>query len=815
MALQIRRGTNAERLTFTPLQGELIYTTDTKAVFVGDGVTQGGTSVGGESGSSNAFSTVSVTGQSNIVASGASTLRFAAGSNITLTTNPGTGTVTISSTAGGGGATSLDGLLDVAILNPQLDQIIKYNGTTWVNETIEFAGGGIDSLQDDATPTLGGNLNLNSNNINGTGNINIVGTLTSTDLKVSDSLNPILTIAETSASVGTVTMRENSDLKILANTMFVGDLTKSTSLRIFTIDVANTEALSLRTYFNGGIGTNDLTLIRARGVGATPVAVQPGDQIYRIKFKGYDGATFTETAQIFSEVDGPVNSGVVPGNLKFATADSLGVIRSAMTINSSHVVNVNYGLNTTGGDVNLINSNPNFLSFQTDQAAKVLSFTKYRGSAAAPATVSAGDYIYSIRWSGYNGEDAKISSQIRGEVGSTVSGTAVSGRLRLMTADSSGNLKTSLEITDDQTAQFNYAVLVNGGNLTLQNSSTVINTTDVGQATKFFTFRKARGTTETPLAVETGDFLYQLRWSGYDGAGYFASAQVRAEADSTISTGIVSGRLKFLTADTSGAMTTAMEIGDDQLVKFNKGFTMTGASANIEVFNNAQGTNTIVFRKARGTQTVPAAVQNNDYLYALRWSGFDGADYFSAAQIRGEIDGTVSTGVVPGRLRLQATNSTGTVETTATFGNTRIQLFKDVAIDSTTETAVEHRITGTARLLESVAAADYSQVVSNAAEVFTAYAYASSTYRAAKFVFTVTRGSGDVRIQEVLVANTSSTVSPSYATPTTIGDDPLSAVLVDYDAGSGGQVRLRLTTDTGNLAEEITKVTVQVTLFRS
>jgi hypothetical protein len=42
MALQIRRGTDAQRLTITPAEGELIYTTDTKMLFVGDGSTVGG-----------------------------------------------------------------------------------------------------------------------------------------------------------------------------------------------------------------------------------------------------------------------------------------------------------------------------------------------------------------------------------------------------------------------------------------------------------------------------------------------------------------------------------------------------------------------------------------------------------------------------------------------------------------------------------------------------------------------------------------------------------------------------------------------------
>lgn len=44
--LKLRRGTNAERLLITPADGELIYSTDTKTVFIGDGITVGGITVG-------------------------------------------------------------------------------------------------------------------------------------------------------------------------------------------------------------------------------------------------------------------------------------------------------------------------------------------------------------------------------------------------------------------------------------------------------------------------------------------------------------------------------------------------------------------------------------------------------------------------------------------------------------------------------------------------------------------------------------------------------------------------------------------------
>lgn len=61
---------------------------------------------GGGGDTANAFATASVSGQSDILAdSTAGTINFAAGSGISLTTNAGTDTITISATGGGGGTT--------------------------------------------------------------------------------------------------------------------------------------------------------------------------------------------------------------------------------------------------------------------------------------------------------------------------------------------------------------------------------------------------------------------------------------------------------------------------------------------------------------------------------------------------------------------------------------------------------------------------------------------------------------------------------------------------------------------------------------
>lgn len=88
------------------------------------------------------------------------------------------------STLGGGGAVRIQDMDDIDLSTAKVDnKFLKYDSATnkWVGADAS-GGAGTVNIIDDTSPQLGGNLDLNSKNITGTGNIDITGTVTATDI---------------------------------------------------------------------------------------------------------------------------------------------------------------------------------------------------------------------------------------------------------------------------------------------------------------------------------------------------------------------------------------------------------------------------------------------------------------------------------------------------------------------------------------------------------------------------------------------------------------------------------------------------------
>ena len=300
MSLRIRRGTEAQRPSATFDLGEIVYTTDTNKLYVGDGVNPGGKNI--------------------------------------LATSAGTGLVwnTIS-------------------------QRLDYNGS----------GVGIINVQADSSPVLGGNLDLNNRNITGTGNINIVGTVTATQFvgtQVSADPSPIL---GGNLNLNTRNIVGNGGISITGNitaTQFVGNLntasgsqiingtTRTATLSKIFLDTngsittpsiifdtpattfitntvsSSTPFINFYTASSASALTGSIGSIRSRGTTISPSSVVNGDIIGSMVTSAFSGAVFTICTDIVSVIDGTVSAGVVPSRIDLRVTNTAGVMATAMSI---------------------------------------------------------------------------------------------------------------------------------------------------------------------------------------------------------------------------------------------------------------------------------------------------------------------------------------------------------------------------------------------------------------------------------------------------------------------------------------------------
>jgi len=116
---------------------------------------------GAGGGAALAFSNIAVAGQTQIIADGnADTLNIAAGSGMTITTTPGSDTITFASTS-----SYANGDVDTHLnqSNPTNGYVLSWNGSdyTWVAQSGSYANGDVDTHLNQSNPTGGYVLSWN------------------------------------------------------------------------------------------------------------------------------------------------------------------------------------------------------------------------------------------------------------------------------------------------------------------------------------------------------------------------------------------------------------------------------------------------------------------------------------------------------------------------------------------------------------------------------------------------------------------------------------------------------------------------------
>ncbi|MDA9955653.1 hypothetical protein N9D49_00945 [bacterium] len=303
MALRIRRGTDAERQTIVPAQGEPVYVTDTKKLFVGDGATQGGVLVGPQD-------------QSNF------------------------------------------------------------------------------DLVNDTTPQLGGGLDLNGNDITGTGNINIDGTITASgtvnlgDNSGGDQLNVGALITSSLRPATANAYDLGTPNRPWANA-YVRDIVADETISANNITVKESIVSENSTViYNGTTDTINVTGITAATIDGDLTGSVFMDDSTTVLVDAVNGSFETpEQLKIFSQ-DITVSNGTFP----------LRINATELTLNYSGVE----------GDV-------------FSSALTVMNAT--RGTVAAPTNVQVGDFIGAFVTTGLTAGSADPKIGLATQI-DTVTGTA-------------------------------------------------------------------------------------------------------------------------------------------------------------------------------------------------------------------------------------------------------------------------------------------------------------------------------------------------------------------------------------------------------
>jgi hypothetical protein len=324
MPLRIRRGTDAERLLITPLEGELIYTTDTKHVYVGDSETVGGLNIstltgyfGGPLGQDLDLNGFNITGLGDINTIGNQDLsgNLAVGGNITAQGNiTANGNIVLGNSNGDtvsiGGIVSSD--IVPAFSNLQLGTTARPWGTLHVNGV--QAGGliegnvvgnvyGQDSsiIIDAATNTISGNIV--GSTFDGTFKGSFFGDDSTCML---DGINLII-------SNGSITINQDT---IDHNDLYIGDYLNNSSVYI-----RSNSPNVLTTFVKSDFNYAAIRYSSSNGTVKNPTPLEPGDMILNQAWLGHDGTDYFYSGSIGFVVDNneTPSAGNVPGKLVIAT----------------------------------------------------------------------------------------------------------------------------------------------------------------------------------------------------------------------------------------------------------------------------------------------------------------------------------------------------------------------------------------------------------------------------------------------------------------------------------------------------------------
>lgn len=468
MALQIRRGTEAQRAALTgvdvPALGELLYTTDTKKLYIGDGVSGGGQDAG-------YFSSVAVTGQDTLLSSGENNvLTVVAGTNITLTTNDNTNSLTINGPVNFNGGTIAQLTVGEDYAGNPTDSFVDIEGG---GNRLMRMGANMSTFGDDVSPfvQIAAYRASPANNDAGPMIEFRQSTAITLDEVIADIKSVVTNIANGAESGKLVFgVVDAADVVYIDATGFVGnltgDVTGDVTGNVYAIDTTQMVDATNKTFAGDLVGnvTGSVTGDVKGSVFAddSTVLVDGPSGVLRGEHIGTLTGVVTTTKLTISD---DVISTILPGDNIILDTDGGDILARGNLFTKR----IDVLLDPTIGGVGVYNSTPTNSMISLTQAhntasttqpigtpsttggpvsGSTLSFLRARGTLLSLQAVTSSDDLGSITFAGFDGISAVTSANIVATVPSyaTVATGVIEGSIKLEVADATGTLSTKLKI---------------------------------------------------------------------------------------------------------------------------------------------------------------------------------------------------------------------------------------------------------------------------------------------------------------------------------------------------------------------------------
>jgi hypothetical protein len=320
----------------------------------------------------------------------------------------------------------------------------------------------------------------------------------------------------------------------------------------------------------------------------TEIAVQNGDNIFRIVSSGSDGTAQVTSALISFNVDGAVSSGIVPGNIRLFTTNTAGVNDERARINSAG----NFGIATVDPYQTLT------IRGQNQQLLLDIN------------SETNGTYA-SIAWNGSSTN--LLSNNYSAEIRGYRTAAGAHGALAFHTRDNSNTSLERMRIDRDGRVLIGTSVNLSGtagtGSLQIATSGSTqawIARYSNAIAGPAFVFHKSRNNNVgSHTAAIANDTLGNLLWRGSDGTGFVDGASIRGVVDGNVAADSVPGRIVFNITPVGGTtLTEAFRITSDNVIAYNQSNPISkSAAATLTIAELKSGI--IQYTGAAATLTLP------------------------------------------------------------------------------------------------------------------------------------------------------------------------------------------------------------------